>query len=61
MAGPTVSWDSVVKHFESLPDLRHTRNRHGDPNHEKESIKGKSQIAGWSNDFLMEVLVAQRT
>ncbi len=27
----------------------------------KESIKGKSQIAGWSNDFLMEVLVAQRT
>lgn len=28
MAGPTVSLDSVVKHFESLPDPRHTRNRH---------------------------------
>ena len=26
-----------------------------------DSIKGKSQIAGWSNDFLMQVLVAQRT
>jgi hypothetical protein len=28
MACPTVSLDSVVKHFESLPDPRHTRNRH---------------------------------
>ena len=27
MAGSTVSLDSVVKHFESLPDPRHTRNR----------------------------------
>jgi predicted transposase YbfD/YdcC len=25
-----------------------------------DSIKGKSQIAGWNNEFLMEVLVAQR-
>ncbi|MGB2987240.1 MAG: hypothetical protein WBE26_15330 [Phycisphaerae bacterium] len=25
----------------------------------KHSIIGKSQIAGWSNDFLMEVLMAQ--
>ena len=25
----------------------------------KHSIKGKSQIAGWSNDFLMQVLTAQ--
>ena len=25
------------------------------------SIKGKREIAGWSNDFLMQVLVAQRT
>ena len=24
------------------------------------SIKGKSQIAGWNNEFLMEVLAAQR-
>ena len=28
MAGSTVSLDSVIKHFESLPDPRHTRNRH---------------------------------
>jgi predicted transposase YbfD/YdcC len=28
MDGSTVSLDSVVKHFESLPDPRHTRNRH---------------------------------
>jgi len=28
MAGPTVSLDSVVNHFEFLPDPRHTRNRH---------------------------------
>jgi predicted transposase YbfD/YdcC len=27
----------------------------------KSSIKGKSQIAGWSNDFLMQVLTTQRT
>ena len=27
----------------------------------KDSIKGKSQIAGWSNDFLMQVLAMQRT
>ncbi len=27
----------------------------------KHSIKGKSQIAGWSNDFLMQVLATQRT
>ena len=27
----------------------------------KDSVKGKSQIAGWSNDFLMQVLAAQRT
>jgi predicted transposase YbfD/YdcC len=27
MASMTVSFDSVVKHFESLPDPRHTRNR----------------------------------
>ena len=27
----------------------------------KDSIKGKSQIAGWSNDFLMQVLATQRT
>jgi len=27
----------------------------------KHSIKGKSQIAGWSNDFLMEVLAIQGT
>ncbi|MBC8875535.1 MAG: transposase family protein [Planctomycetes bacterium] len=27
MAGATVSLDSVVKYFESLPDPRHTRNR----------------------------------
>ena len=27
----------------------------------KDSIKGKSQIAGWSNDFLMQVLAPQRT
>jgi len=27
----------------------------------KDSIKGKSQIAGWSNDFLMQVLAAQPT
>ncbi len=27
----------------------------------KHSIIGKSQIAGWSNDFLMEVLAVQRT
>jgi predicted transposase YbfD/YdcC len=27
MAGTTVSFDSVVKYFESLPDPRHTRNR----------------------------------
>ena len=27
----------------------------------KHSIKGKSQIAGWNNDFLMEVLALQRT
>jgi len=25
----------------------------------KNSIKGKSRIAGWNNDFLMEVLTAQ--
>ena len=124
MAGPTVSLDSVVTHFESLPDPRHTRNRHHllvdvsrylsgkrfaksvrghwaienalhwvldvtfnedqsrarerkladnlswlrrfgisllKQHPSKESIKGKSQIAGWSNDFLLEVLVAQRT
>ena len=28
MADVTVSFDSIVKHFESLPDPRHTRNRH---------------------------------
>ena len=28
MACPTVSLDSVVNHFESLSDPRHTRNRH---------------------------------
>ena len=27
----------------------------------KSSIKGKSQIAGWSNDFLLQVLAIQRT
>jgi len=27
----------------------------------KDSIKGKSQIAGWSNDFLMQVLATQHT
>jgi predicted transposase YbfD/YdcC len=27
----------------------------------KDSLKGKSQIAGWSNDFLMQVLDTQRT
>ena len=27
----------------------------------KNSIKGKSQIAGWSNDFLLQVLTTQRT
>ena len=27
MADVTVSFDSIVKHFESLPDPRHTRNR----------------------------------
>ena len=27
----------------------------------KTSIKGKSQIAGWSNDFLMQLLTTQRT
>jgi predicted transposase YbfD/YdcC len=27
----------------------------------KDSIKGKSQIAGWSNDFLLQVLDTQRT
>jgi predicted transposase YbfD/YdcC len=27
----------------------------------KDSIKGKSQIAGWSDDFLMQVLATQRT
>ena len=27
----------------------------------KHSIKGKSQIAGWSNDFLLQVLGVQRT
>jgi len=27
MAGATVSFDSVVEYFESLPDPRHTRNR----------------------------------
>lgn len=27
----------------------------------KDSIKGKSQIASWNTDFLMEVLTAQRT
>ena len=27
MTDPTVSLDSIVKHFESLPDPRHTRNR----------------------------------
>ena len=27
----------------------------------KDSIKGKSQIAGWSNDFLLQVLATQRT
>jgi predicted transposase YbfD/YdcC len=27
----------------------------------KDSIKGKSQIAGWSNNFLMQVLATQRT
>ena len=26
-----------------------------------DSLKGKREIAGWSNDFLMQVLVAQRT
>ena len=25
----------------------------------KHSIKGKSQMAGWNNDYLMEVLMAQ--
>ncbi len=27
----------------------------------KDSIKGKSQIAGWNNDFLLQVLATQRT
>jgi predicted transposase YbfD/YdcC len=27
----------------------------------KHSIKGKSEMAGWNNDFLMEVLATQRT
>ncbi len=27
----------------------------------KNSIKGKSQIAGWSNEFLTQVLATQRT
>ena len=27
----------------------------------KDSLKGKRQIAGWSNDFLMQVLATQRT
>ena len=27
----------------------------------KTSIKGKSQIAGWSNDFLLQVLATQGT
>jgi len=27
----------------------------------KDSIKGKSQVAGWNNDFLMQVLAAQRS
>ena len=27
----------------------------------KDSIKGKSQVAGWNNDFLMQVLAAQMT
>jgi len=27
MTDPTVSLDSIVKHFESLPDPRHMRNR----------------------------------
>jgi hypothetical protein len=27
----------------------------------KDSIKGKSQVAGWSNDFLLQVLGAQQT
>jgi len=27
----------------------------------KDSIKGKSQIAGWSNEFLLQVLTTQRT
>jgi len=27
----------------------------------KHSIKGKSEIAGWNNNFLMQVLAAQRT
>ena len=27
----------------------------------KHSIKGKSEIAGWDNDFLLQVLVAQQT
>ena len=27
----------------------------------KDSIKGKIQIAGWSNDFLLQVLATQRT
>ena len=27
----------------------------------KHSIKGKSEIAGWNNDFLMQVLAAQQT
>jgi hypothetical protein len=25
----------------------------------KESIRGKSRMAGWNNEFLMEVLMAQ--
>ena len=28
MADVVVPFDSIVKHFESLPDPRHTRNRH---------------------------------
>ena len=27
MADISVSFDSIIKHFESLPDPRHTRNR----------------------------------
>ena len=27
MADVSVSFDSIIKHFESLPDPRHTRNR----------------------------------